>query len=196
MSQSYSLTFVNQTSQAGVACLYQQDPQANAYPLAWFTHDADPQSSVDFTWLLDYYFYWTQSQPLEPGVVVRASQRWNADLRTNNTITFAGGRGFVNPRVGPPGMLTIDTDGTIPMNMFVVGIGMSGAGTFAVPAQPNINVVFTPHPTYWITFGQYAAGQVLDPGSNSSAMEIAFPPGVFAMTVTLAANGTWSIAPS
>jgi rhizosphere induced protein len=39
---------------------------------------------------------------------------------------------------------------------------MSGNGTLAAPAQPAWTYIFTPRPQYWITFGEYAQGPVLD----------------------------------
>ena len=36
--------------------------------------------------------------------------------------------------------------------------------TFVKPAQPNMDMKFTPHPEYWITLGDFEKGEVLDIG--------------------------------
>lgn len=72
---------------------------------------------------------------------------------------------------------------------------MSGAGTFAIAAQPGADLVFTPHPTYWLTFGSYTPGQVLDPAKLPHTLEVTFPPDVFALQVTLDKNHHWTTSP-
>lgn len=78
----------------------------------------------------------------------------------------------------------------------MVGIGMSGSPTFVVNAQPNMNLTFTPHPEYWIAFGNFNAGEVIDVQAISNAAKIDFPPGIVAMNVTLNQDNTWEITPS
>ena len=40
------------------------------------------------------------------------------------------------------------------------------------------------------------AGQILPSFNSSNAVQLNFPPGVNALTATLAADGTWPIQPS
>ena len=164
MGNLYTLTFVNNSSNDWTAAVYQTDPAlqqtTNAMSLAWFTKAAAKTTSVDFTWTIDYSFVWSETGTLIPGVLFKASQNWAADLNSSNKVTFtqqpSGAFTFANQTMGQPtGSLLIAQDGTIPSNTASVGIGMSNAGTFAVPAQPNINLTFSPHPQYWITFGKY-----------------------------------------
>jgi hypothetical protein len=70
---------------------------------------------------------------------------------------------------------------------------MSGAGTFVVQAQPNINLTFTPHPTYWITFGNYTPGQVLDIGQITNKQQLEFAPNTYNLNVQLKNDNTWSV---
>lgn len=197
---NYSLTFINNSDQEGDACVYQQDPDlgvANVQSLAWFTKAANPTTTVEFDWSIDYSFVWSETGNLVPGVVFIASQAWAADLSTTNQVTFTnnGAFTFENQTVGAgEGNLYITEDGTIPVDVASVGIGMSGFGTFAVDAEPNYNLVFTPHPEYWITFGTYTQGEVMNISESTNAAQISFPANVYAMTATLNADNTWTIA--
>lgn len=197
---NYSVVFVNNSKQTGSACMYQQDPDItipNVMSLAWFTKSAHPTTRVSFSWSIDYNFVWSETGSLVPGVIFMASQTWAADLSTENQVTFTQSGGaytFQNQQQGPrQGSLFITEDGTIPANMASVGVGMSGFGTFVVQAQPNMNLVFTPHPEYWITFGNYVQGEVMDISSVSNPAKIEFPPNVYSMTAVLNADNTWTI---
>ena len=198
----YTVIFQNNSSNRGDACLFQKDP-GGGYPgvmsLAWFTRPAAPTTRIQFAWELAYDFAWSQTGRLAPGVVFSASQVWPADPATQNQVTFTKEGGFYTFKdltQGPqPGSLTIRQDSTIPMGMASVGIGMSGAATFAVQAQPYMNVMFTPHPEYWIAFGNYMTGEVLDTQSMFNAAKITFPPNIYTMVATLNQDNTWTITP-
>jgi hypothetical protein len=201
---SYTLVFVNNSSQTGDACVYQQGPNLTdpkVMSLAWFSKRAFPTTRLRFNWNIDYSFMWSETGHLQPGVLFSASQTWPADLSTMNQVQFANDRGaytFLNQTAGPnQGSLTIKENSTIPANQASVGIGMSGSGTFVVQAQPNMNAIFTPHPEYWITFGDFIQGEVLDITTvTSSSAKIEFPVNVFSMTATLRADNTWSVMPT
>ncbi len=199
----YSLVFVNDSTNRGDACVYQTDPQLgvpNAMSLAWFSKTAFPTTTVVFTWTIDYSFTWAETGELVPGVLYVASQTWAADLTKLNTVDFDmqdGAFTFSNERSEPPaGSLVIHESQNIPLNKASVGIGMSGAGTFAVQAQPSLNLTFTPHPKYWITFGNYTAGEVLDIQTLTNPVEIAFPANVYSMTAILNQQNQWLVEPT
>jgi len=200
----YNLIFVNNSSQLGSACVYQQDPgigMLDVLSLAWFSKAAAPTSRVQFNWTGDYSFVWSETGTLVPGAMFTASQTWDADLSRTNQVQFtylAGGAyTFQNQTHGPrPGSLYILEDGTIPPNQASVGIGMGGSGTFVMQAQPNMQAIFTPTPQYWITFGNYIQGEVLDLTTINNPAEIVFPPNVYSMTAILSPNNTWTVAPT
>jgi hypothetical protein len=202
MSQTYTLTFVNNSTNTGNACVYQKAPDttaSNVMSLAWFSKVAAPTTHIDFDWTIDYSFVWSETGTLAPGVNFSASQNWPADLTSTNAVSFTNQNGaftFLNQRQGTAGSLTIIDDGTIPMGRAAVGIGMSGRGAFAVQAQPNLTTMFTPHPNYWITFGNYRPGEVLDVQSITNAQQISFPINVYAMTAILNADNTWTVLPT
>lgn len=195
----YTLIFVNNSTNFADACVYQQDPNissANPLSLAWFTKAAYPGTNVIFQWSINYNFVWSQTGTLAPGVIFTASQHPSADLSTTNKITLTkvgGAYNFINQGPGTPGTLNIIEDGTVPKYDASVGIGMSGFGTFVVQAQPNWNLNFTPHPEYWITFGTYTQGQVMDISSISNPQQIEFPENVYSLTATLDSNNNWTV---
>ena len=71
---------------------------------------------------------------------------------------------------------------------------MSNAGTFAVPAQPNTNLVFTPHPEYWVTAGTFTSGQVLDIEEITNEVGVPFD-GTFTMQAVLDSRNNWTVSP-
>lgn len=203
----YSLTFVNNSSNAWSACVYQTDPDINlpnVQSLAWFAEVAAPTTTVVFDWYINYAFTWSETGPLVPGVVYSASQTWPANLSTTNQVTFTQPQSpqgpyytFSNQTQGPnQGSLYISEDSSVGLGQASVGIAMSGAGVFAVEAEPNLNLIFTPHPVYWITFGMFEQGEVLNITEITNSAAIDFPPGVYAMTATLNADNTWTVEPA
>jgi len=199
----YTVVFVNNSTQTGNACIYQQGPNiANpeVMSLAWLTKGAAPSTTLVFTWTIDYSFVWAQTGVLKPGVLFTASQVWPADLSTDNQVTFTQQGGiytFQDQQAGPEsGSLYITEDATIPANQASVGVGMSGAGTFATQAQPNWHLIFTPTPEYYITFGTYVAGEVMSITEVSNSQLIQFPTNEYSMTVTLNADNTFTVVPT
>lgn len=199
----YNLVFHNDSSQFGNLCVYQTNPDItdpNVMSLAWFAKKAYPTTRMSFTWDTSYHFVWDETGVLRPGVIFDASQSWEADPKASNQVTFSyenGAYTFRDLGRGPrPNSLYIAEDITIPPNQASVGIGMSGSGTFVVQAQPNMNLMFAPHPKYWVTFGNYQQGQVLDITEITNKSEVLFPNGVYTMEVTLNGDNTFTVVPA
>lgn len=196
----YSLRVFNNSSNTGDTCVYQQDPDlgvANAMPLAWMAKRGHPQTTIVFRWCVLYDFVWSESGLLAPGAVVDASQTFEADLQNANQITLTftdGAYTFINQMKGPqPGKLYVLQDQSIPLRQACVGIGMSGLGTFVVQAQPNIGLTFTPHPRYYLTFGEYQQGEVLEPSTINNPVEIQYPANIYSMTAILNPDNSWTV---
>ncbi|WP_428527066.1 protein rhiA [Roseibium sp.] len=209
MGNVYTLTFINNSNNNWDFCCYQEDPNISTQDvmsLAWFAFPVAPTTSVSFSWTINYQFVWSQTGKLGAGVKFSASQKWDASLTGNNGVDFTRkpNQAFTFENQAPfgdPGTLYINQDDTIPSNTAAVGINMgiegappgAGTGTFVVPAQPNITAAFTPHPTYWVTFGQYTPGQVLDIQQITQKAQVAFPVNVYDMYAILGADNKWTV---
>jgi hypothetical protein len=202
---THTLFFVNNSSQpAMTACLYQvlRTPTAGSFPVAWLTKPAAPTTTVKFSWDVTYDFVWSQSGALLPGALVSASQTWQiSDTATRNQVTLTSGDDdaltFEDQTAGPAeGILTIVQNGTIPAGAASVGIGMAGAPICLAQAGPNLKTSFKPLSAYWLAFGAFSEGQVLDPSSIPNPKQIVFPANVHSMTATLGASNTWSVVPT
>ena len=203
----FELTVVNNSSAFEDVCVYQSPVDLgvqDALALAWLTAPAHPLTTVTFTWTETYNFVWSDTADLSPGVTFNASEVVPADPNNptqqqillgyeEGAYTFLNGQAVGQPQLGNLYIQELDT---VPLNGASVGIGMSGAGTFVTAAEPNINLVFTPRPQYWVAAGTFEAGQVLSLQELTGSSHVAFPPGVFAMTAVLNQDNTWTITPT
>ncbi|KAB1082363.1 MULTISPECIES: hypothetical protein [Rhizobium/Agrobacterium group] len=162
----------------------------NVFSLAWFTRPAAPGSSVKFTWSLDYSFVWSETGLLQPGINFSATQVISADPNGQNLVQLTqdnwGATTFANPTVsGALGSLTIQQLSNVVPSRTSVGIGMAGSGTFAVQAAPNMTAVFTPHPNYWVMFGNFETGDVIDIEDVTGAVEVTYGGALTSRTAAL-----------
>jgi hypothetical protein len=204
MSTQYSLTVTNNSTQFQDIVVYQKAVDLgvpNALSLAWLTKAAHPKTTVTFTWYEDYSFVWSETDYPQPGVTFTAQQTVDADPENpeTNHIQFGYPKGaftFVDgPVVGTPqlGSLYIRTLPDVPVGAGSVGIGMSNAGTFIAPAGPNLNYVFTPHPSYWVAAGTFTAGEVLDVEEITNSQQVTYQ-STFTRTAVLGSNNLWSVS--
>jgi len=200
MTDIYTLNVKNNSTQTGSFCIFQEAPDVNIpgiTTLAWLAKPAHPTSLLEFQWGLDYSFVWAKTTNLEPGTIVKTSQAWDANLSTMNHVDFDfsdGAYTFSDPSQGDyEGNLYIDQTKRVMSNDASVGIGMSGKGSFLVPSQPNMKVIMTPKPTYWLVFGNFEEGEILDTTEvTENAVKLQYK-GTNTMNVELTGNNTWKI---
>lgn len=203
MSTSYSLTVTNNSTQFRKLCVFQKPVDLgvpNVMSLAWLTAPAWPDTSVTFEWTLDYNFVWSQTGVLKPGVTFQAQQSVPADPEdlesnqilfdySNDAFSFSEGNALGNPQRGS---LYIRELSAVPTGSASVGIGMSNSGVFAVEAQPNMNLAFTPNPSYWVAAGMFEDGEVIDIEQITNDAEVLYQ-GTTDMTAVLSPSNTWSV---
>lgn len=190
----YSLTCMNNSQLSGSFAVFQKAPPStipgNVFSLAWFARPTAPGSQVTFTWGLDYSFVWSETGLLQPGINFAASQAVAADPDRLNLVQLTKDKygattfGHANGN-GALGSLTIQQLSNVAPNKTSVGIGMSGSGTFAVQAAPNMTAVFTPHPNYWVVFGNYETGDVMDIQDVTEAVEVTYGGALVSRTANL-----------
>ncbi|MCV6636293.1 hypothetical protein [Candidatus Albibeggiatoa sp. nov. NOAA] len=200
MSDKYTLTVKNDSTQTGSFCIYQEHPDTNVgniTTLAWLAKAAHPTTRLEFAWEIDYDFVWAKTTELRPGTIVRTSQAWPANLSTRNQVDFDftnKAYTFTNQSQGGyEDNLYINQTQRVRTSEAAVGIGMSGKGTFLVESQPNMKIVMTPKPTYWLVFGHFQEGEVLDIETvTKTACKLEFK-GTTNMDVVLKSDNTWEI---
>jgi hypothetical protein len=216
MSTTYKLTAINASNEPWDFCLFQKSPTglpAGAVSLAWFHQYVPAHGKTIFSWEIDYTLLWDRTGVLVPGVTFDTSQSFPADPTTVGSIAAAtqAGQGVgltyhndkdyhefipTDPNSSAAkGSLYVACDGSVPNNVAAVGIGMSGAGTFAVNALTNVTTVFTPQPEYWLVADDhFQDGEVLE-NEVTGAQPLHYD-SIFAMTATYQSNHTWSVIPA
>ena len=201
LGQTYTIRFKNRSASLHDFLCYQQGVDVNrpnVYTLAWFAKPVASGVDVDFSWTVDYSFLWSEQGQLVPGVTFKARQVVPAGLDLFNKVNFTKTSGAFHfdgqSSTGALGSLTIHGEKDVPKGQSSFGIGMSGTGTFLVDAEPNLTAIFTPRPTYWITFGSYEQGEVLDIQTLVNVSEVAFPQNVFGMTAELDSGNNWILS--
>jgi hypothetical protein len=199
---TYTVRVTNNSTQFQDLVIYQRLGETglpNAISLAWLTAPAQPGTTTTFTWKPEYSFMWSQTSPLQPGALFQTQQTVPANpADLNQNFTMFGSRGstlgFTNDgRSSGPDTLTIAEDRSVPQGTAAVGFGMADEPFAALDAQPNINVVMTPHPDYWIAAGTYQKGQVLDVEQIDRTAALSFQD-TFTLNAVLDSTGNWTIS--
>lgn len=211
---TYSLKVNNKSLNDGTIAVYQDAPKTagttvSVFTLAWFTKFAYKGTSVTFNWELDYNFVWSRSGILQPGVVFNASQNPDADPdKGPNSITLSYDQDrdafkFEEPTTdsSSKGTLIVSTSPQVPQSKqedngayaAAVGIGMTNNGTHVVQTQPNMKVTFTPHPTYYVVFGNYQTGEIVDVQTIMGGSQALDYRSVVQREVTLTDQNEWKM---
>lgn len=200
MTTAYTLTFQNNSSNAATVCIYATAPDngdSKMMSLAWLTQPSNPMTRSNFDWNIDYSFAWSETGELMPGVIFEPSQTSNVNPEGENAVTLTydnQGYNFSDKTSAfPGGSLIVRQSSTVPQHNASVGIAISGQPALAVEAQPNTDLTFTPHPSYWITFGDYESGEALDLQEIPDSFAINYPANFFSAVVTLDMNNNWSV---
>jgi len=171
MPALYTLRATNESPLAGNICLFQRDPQQeteeDVFSLAWLCQPCQPGGSLTFSWKQDYGFAWSDTGPLSPGVIFRPRDLVSADPSGLGRPSVSFGRHedgfcFVEGHNPSDGCLNFNTDSSVPVRSISVALTINGLPAFARPAGPDMAFTFQPHPEFWITFGPYGPGEVLD----------------------------------
>ncbi len=205
---TYSVRFTNNSPNTGTVCLFQTVPHTKMSSLAWMGFSSAPGTTFLFQWSIAYLWAWGMGT-VAASKVLTASQSCGADPDGKNHVTLScatGACAFNEPTAHPGSRtLVVNTDATVPRTAWL-GFGMDTGPTLVAQAQPNWSWSMAPDPSYWIVFGDYTVGEVLDldlipnfndqrvqVGGTSEAARLTFPTGLTARTATLNADNTWTI---
>jgi hypothetical protein len=198
MKTQYTVNIRNNAASSDYLMVFQNDPgsfSSDALSLAWFSKYSNPGSSVKFTWTVDWGLSWCETGSLQPGVVFDASQLWSGTQGENETILDYNLAYFfgANSKGPDASCLYLVESSNIPVNSdCAVGVTMSGSTVYATQALPNTTLTFSPHPVYYLAYGSFEQGQVLNVSSINNPLELVYPTGVYSLDVTLNADNTWS----
>ncbi|MDR3333947.1 MAG: hypothetical protein LBT13_03525 [Treponema sp.] len=205
MGTNYTLHITNEAPEAGTFCVYTKNDsakmQANLLSLAWFTKAVEQGVKANFSWNVDYSFVWSESGTLAKGVHFDVSQKIDADplASANRKIYFEkGDHGFHfgdsdRAEEVQEGFLGITCAENIPPNQAAVGIGISGQAALAVNAEPRFQITFEPHITYYVAYGDFIQGEVIDVNQvTRTAYKLVFPAGETERTIILTSKNEWN----
>lgn len=195
----YALEVKHNGTGFGDFCVYQtyEGQDEDIRSLVWFSKSAHPGTLLRFEWGIDYSFVWSENGQLEPGIVFSASEVLATDPEdvSVNTTGFTREKGayhFVSTdNVTKQGKIGITCSEDIPANSVSIGIGMSGNSAYACVAAPSLKYTFMPHPKYWIAFGKFEEGEVIDVNRMTKRYEIDFPVNKYLRSIELLPNNTW-----
>lgn len=199
----HSLICVNNSNLIGSFAVFQQPRRitmpGQLFPLAWLARAAHPGTIVAFEWSSDYCFAWSATGELKPGVNFVGTEVIPADFDRLNSVRLGTdnfGASLFSPPDGngTPGYLTIRQLASINPNEISIGVGMSGSATCAIQAGPNLTGSFRPEPNYWVMFGNYQAGDVLDPRTLTGAQEVTYGGSLTERTATLGLDNLITIS--
>lgn len=195
-AQSYSITFVNESSKEQDFMIYQS--LAEKTGLAWFAEPIRIGGNRKFEWRETFGFVWANMPKFAPGSVFIAEETVPASVDYNNNIEFSRqGSNFFFQNAndkGGKGNLTIKTTDLVPAGMVALGLSMQNAPMFAYEAETNrTNIITVGAIEYWIVAGNFKQGEVLDLKQIENNCRVKFPPNIFAVKATLDANGTWTL---
>lgn len=193
----YNLIVKNESTEDGYVLIFCQKPETNSPDIqtyAWQSKFLYSGVKADFTWQMQWAFMWKQINSVN-----ESQQLVPTDLQTNNKITLDYDAGhqafhFTNQEQGDPaGNFYIQETASVPSNMAQVGLALSGHPAFLVNSQPNMNVVITPKPSYFLMFGTHENTGPISVDQYTKAIEVKFPPNIFSLTATIKQDGTISV---
>lgn len=200
MGKQYSITINNQASHSASFMLFQSDPGAwspNALAVAWFAKKSNPSptSRVKFIWTVDIGLSWADTGPLGPGAIYQASETFDPTGTLNQvTLDYNGAYFFSNPVKGAdPARIYLQESPNIPVASGAsVGVTMSGKPVYATQAMPNTNLTFSPKASYYLAYGNFEEGTVIDVSTINNALLLPYPTGIYSLETTLNADNSWT----
>lgn len=197
----YRLTLHNRTNHdtdGWEFCLYQQVPDGcspGIQSLVWLRHVCHDGCNINFKWEESYAFQWSQTGSLLEGNPFIPSNSLPCDPNNEGVnaveLLKVGDSYQFQPYEKSPsrGKLLIHSGKNIDPSV-CVGIGMDGTSIFATPALCNMSHLFSLKPSYYVTFGKFREGCVIDGQIGVDPLQIDFSNSQ-SMDVTLDENFEW-----
>jgi len=197
----FTLQLKNNSLNPGTFCVFQVQPNLTAhgspFTLAWYVLGCNPTCYANFTWTVDYSLQWSESGTLADGVQFITGGDVDADPEIGDRYNFGiSGPAYTFGKKAAAGSLAtigVNTDDTVQNSECSIAIAVAGKAVAAVQAGPNQAITFTPLPTYWVSFGNFTEGAVVDIASMCNAQELDYGGlGVYTLSYTLDARNKWN----
>jgi rhizosphere induced protein len=208
MIDTYSLTVINnselRTPTFAVFAVLPEFKSPESISLAWLTQRIDNPANYTFDWEMGWEFAW-EARGTGDGHKWSGSASLKADPGESDqckaSFDYDGATWSLTYLDGVPDLKTLRIVDTarIPrpsVKPSSVGIKLNGKAVCAIDAGPNLEQVFTLHPTYYINAGTYVEGQMLSAASITAFQELAYTGGNHDLTATLTASNKWVVRPS
>lgn len=196
---NYSLNIENKGTFYGEIVIYQKQKnleQKGSNSVAWMTRTINPGTEATFSWEEIYNFVWGESQNLKTGVIFNENQMIEGSPRIGNKVEFTQNEyGYTFHQSTAPkdiGKLIIEESELIESRKSSVGIGMCGLGTLIWDAEPSTTLKIEAKFEYWLTYGAFQEGEVLDLKEIlDKSIKLEYPPHKYNATVAIMADNSW-----
>lgn len=208
MSDEYTLTVVNNSELVkpvfAVFAVLPEFMSADSLQLAWLTQQINGGNDYVFSWEMKWQFIWS-AQGTKEGYQWNGRGRLAADPGSNDqcraTFDYDGGDWSLLKTFGKADMahLRIASTPRVPrpsVNPSSVGLTLNGKAVCAIDTGPDLEQVFTLHPTYYIAAGRFIQGQMVSLSSSTKFKELVYSGGNNALTATLTLDNKWEVKPS
>ncbi|TDE26736.1 hypothetical protein [Actinomadura sp. 6K520] len=207
---TYSLTVINESELmqgSPTFAVVAELPEArtsSALSTAWLTQVIHPGNRYTFSWEIEWGFAWSANGTVKDYQWV-ANGALPADpassARCAATFDYMSGDFLLKPATQTPApnndRLWIEDTSAIPrpsVQPSSVGVTLNGQPACVADAGPNLEHVFTLHPTYYIVAGSFQQCQMVDVATLTQTQELEYDDGVAALTVVLDGANTWQVA--
>lgn len=169
--------------------------------LAWMAAPCPPGNTMVFQWVLKYSILFSNTSNLSPGAQFTSIGGVDVDPVQGDVYTLSADgatysfKGHSTAIKGTPGTVGAQTDCSVKNNQVSLALGIIGIPVFACDTQTNSVVAFTPKPKYYLAFGQYQQGTVLNEASMSHSIELNFEAmKTYSFTADIDASHNWNLS--
>lgn len=181
-------------------CLYQDIPgrfNSEIYQLAWVVQPCAYGEQIKFTWTTSYQYQWGVLEEFENGARFDPSSNFPCELdelEENSIQLVSVGNTYQfqrNHHSNIGGNLPIRKGKDIDKSI-AVGIAMDGKSVFATQGNSSVSSLIVPQPDYYVTFGNFKEGQVIDRQAAIDPLKIEFT-GSNHLEITLDEGFQWHV---
>ncbi|TDC84064.1 hypothetical protein [Actinomadura sp. 7K507] len=206
---AYDLTVVNESELAhggptfAVVAELPEARTAGALSVAWLTQVIHPGNRYTYRWAIEWGFAWSASGTAKD-YQWAANGSLPADPASSTQCAvgfdYTGGDFQLKPVTRSPApnnsQLWVEDSSAIPepsIQPSSVAVTLNGQPTCVTEAGPNLEHIFTLHPSYYIVAGAFEQGQIIDVAGLTQVQELEYDDGVAALTVVLNDDNTWKV---